>query len=313
MYFARGERKARSCGSLVRVCALGAPCPFYLEPFLSEYYRRGRARRSSPRVTRNMRVPSLVALINGGASGLGAATARRLCKTGAKVVIADLNGDAAKALVDELSGSGGAAVACAADCTSEADISAALDLAETHFGQGPVGAAVSTAGALYAAKTVSRKGAAHPLEPFEKVLKVNVLGSFNVARLSAARMATREPDSETGERGCIVQTASIAAFDGQAGQCAYSASKGAIVGMTLPMARDLAPLGVRVCTIAPGVFETPMMSQASDEVREGLYKSIPFPSRFGQPEEFSSFVETIIGNPYLNGETIRLDGAVRMT
>ena len=145
------------------------------------------------------------------------------------------------------------------------------------------------------------------------MLRVNVLGSFNVARLAAARMAARAPDAETGERGVLVQTASIAAFDGQAGQCAYSASKGAIVGMTLPMARDLAPLGVRVATVAPGIFETPMMAAAPDELRQSLYKSIPFPPRFGSPDEFARLVEHIVSNPYINGETIRLDGAVRMT
>jgi len=222
-------------------------------------------------------------------------------------LVSDLNGDAANAVAKEL---GPSAIAAAADCTSEADVSAALDLIEKQFGE-PVSAAISTAGTLFAAKTISRKGAPHPIDPFEKVLKVNVVGSFNVARLAAQRMASREPD-ENGERGAIINTASIAAFDGQAGQAAYAASKGAIVGLTLPMARDLAPLGIRVCTIAPGIFETPMMAAASEEVREGLYKSIPFPSRFGQPDEFAAFVESVLSNPYLNGETIRLDGAVRM-
>lgn len=256
-----------------------------------------------------MKLPSTIALVSGGASGLGAAVAKRLVGAGAKIVIADLNGDAAAALADEL---GPSAASAAADCTSEADVLAALDLAEKSFGA-PVSAAVSTAGTLHAAKAVSRKGAPHPLDPFERVLRVNVLGSFNVARLAAARMAARAPDAETGERGVLVQTASIAAFDGQAGQCAYAASKGAIVGMTLPLARDLAPLGVRVATVAPGVFETPMMAAASDEVRDGLAKSIPFPPRFGSPDEFASLVEHVIANPYLNGEVIRLDGGVRMT
>ena len=257
-----------------------------------------------------MRVPGLVSLISGGASGLGAGVARRLVASGGKVVVADLNGDAAKALAAEL---GPSAAACQIDCTSEADVVAALDLAESTFGLGPVAAAVSTAGTLHAAKTVSRKGAPHPLEPFDKVLKVNVLGSFNVARLAAQRMATREPDAATAERGVIVQTASIAAFDGQAGQIAYSASKGALVGMTLPMARDLAPLGIRVVTVAPGIFETPMMAAAPDNVRESLYASIPFPPRFGAPEEFARLIEHAVENSYLNGEVIRLDGAVRMT
>lgn len=257
----------------------------------------------------NMRVPSLVSLVSGGGSGLGAAVARRLAAAGSRVVISDLNADAANSVAAEL---GANAVACPADCTSEADVTAALDLAEKTFGE-PVSAAINTAGTLYAAKTVNAKGKVHPLDPFEKVLRVNVLGSFNVSRLAAQRMLTRAPDEETGERGVIVNTASIAAFDGQAGQCAYSASKGAIVGMTLPMARDLAPLGIRVCTIAPGIFETPMMAAAPEELRQSLYKSIPFPSRFGAADEFSGFVEHILSNSYLNGETIRLDGAVRMT
>ena len=256
-----------------------------------------------------MRLPSTIALVSGGASGLGNAVVRRLVGAGAKVVIADLNKDAADNLAELL---GPSAVAARADCTSEEQVSEALDLAEKTFGS-PVSAAISTAGTLYAAKVLSRKGVPHPLEPFERVLRVNVLGSFNVARLASQRMATREPDRDTGERGVIVNTASIAAFDGQAGQCAYSASKGAIVGMCLPLARDLAPMGIRVCTIAPGIFETPMMAQASDELRQGLYGAIPFPRRFGAPDEFASLIEHVITNPYLNGETIRLDGGVRMT
>lgn len=153
----------------------------------------------------------------------------------------------------------------------------------------------------------------HPLAEFERVLSVNVTGSFNVARLSAKRMSTRAADDITGERGVIINTASIAAFDGQAGQVSYAASKGAIVAMCLPMARDLAPLGIRVCTVAPGIFETPMMTSAPDKVRDGLAAAIPFPKRFGRPEEFAAFVETILLNQYLNGEVIRLDGAVRMS
>lgn len=285
-----------------------------------------------------MRVESLVALVSGGASGLGAGVVRRLAMNGAKVLVADLNGDAAKALSKEL---GPNVVGCAADITSEADVNAALDLAHTSFGDA-IGACVHTAGTLHAGKIVNKKGAALPLEPFENgvqcqwnfpcmtcsqasirslmqadsisrvaVLKVNILGSFNVARLAAARMATRDP-GENGERGVIVQTASIAAFDGQAGQIAYSASKGAIVGMTLPMARDLAPIGIRVATIAPGIFETPMMSAAPGSVRESLAAQIPFPSRFGDPDEFAAFCEHIISNSYINGETFRLDAAVRM-
>jgi len=256
-----------------------------------------------------MRLPSTIALVSGGASGLGSAVARRLVGSGAKVLITDLNKSAGMDLAESL---GPSATFATADCTSEEQVAEALDMAEKTFGS-PISAAISTAGTLYAAKTLSRKGVPHPLDRFEHVLRVNVLGSFNVARLAAQRMTTREPDSETNERGVIVQTASIAAFDGQAGQCAYSASKGAIVGMTLPMARDLAPNGIRICTIAPGIFETPMMAAASEEVRQGLYSSIPFPPRFGGPDEFAGLVEHAITNAYLNGETIRLDGAVRMT
>ena len=208
-------------------------------------------------LVQHMRPQSLVALVSGGASGLGSAVAKRIVASGGRVLVSDLNGDAANAVAKEL---GPSAIAAAADCTSEADVSAALDLIEKQFGE-PVSAAISTAGTLFAAKTISRKGAPHPIDPFEKVLKVNVVGSFNVARLAAQRMASREPD-ENGERGAIINTASIAAFDGQAGQAAYAASKGAIVGLTLPMARDLAPLGIRVCTIAPGIFETPMSTPA---------------------------------------------------
>jgi len=248
-----------------------------------------------------------IALVSGGASGLGLAAARRIVASGGKVVLADLNpegADAAEAL-------GASAVFARMDCTSEADVSAALNLAESAFGLGPVTVALNTAGILHAGKTVTRKGAPHELTPFDAVLRVNLLGTFNVCRLAAARMAKRDADADGG-RGCLINTASIAAFDGQAGQVAYAASKAAIVGMTLPMARDLAPLGIRVVTIAPGVFETPMMDGAKAEIKAGLAASIPYPARFGKPEEFGHLVETVILNGYLNGEVIRLDGAVRM-
>jgi NAD(P)-dependent dehydrogenase (short-subunit alcohol dehydrogenase family) len=247
-----------------------------------------------------------VALVSGGASGLGLAAAKRIVASGGKVVLADRN-QAGAATAESL---GGSAVFALMDCTSEADVEAALTLAES-FGCGPVNVALNTAGILHAGKTVSRKGAPHLLEAFGSVLQINVLGSFNVCRLAAARMASREAGVD-GARGVIINTASIAAFDGQAGQVAYSASKGAIVGMTLPMARDLAPLGIRVVTIAPGVFETPMMDGAKEEVRAGLAAAIPFPKRFGRPDEFGDLGEAVIKNHYLNGEVIRLDGAVRM-
>jgi 3-hydroxyacyl-CoA dehydrogenase / 3-hydroxy-2-methylbutyryl-CoA dehydrogenase len=310
----RGSAGA-SVGGL-SVCPVFVPCPVCVPAPPESFYRVCPLSRLPPVsfyrkafFVFTMRLPSTIALVSGGASGLGNAVVRRLVGAGAKVVIADLNKDAADNLAELL---GPSAVAARADCTSEEQVSEALDLAEKTFGS-PVSAAISTAGTLYAAKVLSRKGVPHPLEPFERVLRVNVLGSFNVARLASQRMATREPDRDTGERGVIVNTASIAAFDGQAGQCAYSASKGAIVGMCLPLARDLAPMGIRVCTIAPGIFETPMMAQASDEVRQGLYGAIPFPRRFGAPDEFASLIEHVITNPYLNGETIRLDGGVRMT
>ena len=249
----------------------------------------------------------VVALVSGAGSGLGTAVARRIVASGGRVVLSDIS-PAGKELADEL---GELAVFAEADCRDEAAVSAALDLAESTFGV-PISAAISTAGVVHAAKTVGKKGDAHALADFERVLGVNVAGSFNVARLSAQRMATRAPDQVTGERGVIINTASIAACDGQAGQVAYAASKGAIVGMCLPMARDLAPLRIRVCTIAPGIFETPMMAAAPDKVRDSLAASIPFPKRFGDPDEYASFVETILLNPYLNGEVVRLDGAVRM-
>ena len=279
------------------------------------------------------------AIVSGGASGLGLSVARRIVSQGGRVLISDLN-ETGHAIAKEL---GPAACFAKADCTSEADVNAALDLAESTFAGTPINAVVNTAGIVHAAKTVSRKGEAYPLAVFERVLNVNVVGSFNVARLSAQRMAATAADEE-GQRGVIINTASIAAFDGQAGQAAYSASKGAIVGLTLPMARDLAPLGIRVCTIAPGIFETPMsewhtllarthghcgpvgphmlsralparapaVAASPDKVRDSLCKAIPFPSRFGRPEEFAAYVEAILLNPYLNGEVTRLDGAVRM-
>lgn len=248
-----------------------------------------------------------VALVSGGASGLGLAAAKRIVASGGKVVLADRN-QAGAAAAEAL---GKSAVFAPMDCTSESDVEAALTLAESSFGCGPVNVALNTAGVLHAGKTVSRKGDPHQLEAFASVLQVNIVGSFNVCRLAAARMASREADVD-GARGVIINTASIAAFDGQAGQVAYAASKGAIVGMTLPMARDLAPLGIRVVTIAPGVFETPMMDGAKEEVKTGLAASIPFPKRFGRPDEFGALVESVILNLYLNGEVLRLDGAVRM-
>jgi NAD(P)-dependent dehydrogenase (short-subunit alcohol dehydrogenase family) len=242
-------------------------------------------------------------IVAGGASGLGAATARALAEHGARVAIADLNEDAAGSLADELGG-----VAFKADVTAEEEVKAAVDGAVEAFGG--LRFAVSCAGVGWAERTVGKNGPAN-LQPFEIVLRVNLIGTFNVLRLTAAAMAQNEP-GEDGERGAVVMTASIAAFDGQIGQTAYSASKGGIVGLTLPAARDLARLGIRVCTIAPGTFDTPLLAALPEESRQALGQQIPFPSRLGQPDEFAALACHIAENPMLNGETIRLDGALRM-
>jgi len=242
-------------------------------------------------------------IVAGGASGLGAATARALAEHGARVAIADVNEDAAKALAGELGG-----VAFKADVTAEEEVQAAVGGAVEAFGG--LRFAVSCAGVGWAERTVGKNGPAN-LQPFEIVLRVNLIGTFNVLRLSAAAMAENEPGDD-GERGAVVMTASIAAFDGQIGQTAYSASKGGIVGLTLPAARDLARLGIRVCTIAPGTFDTPLLAALPEESRQALGQQIPFPSRLGQPEEFAALACHIAENPMLNGETIRLDGALRM-
>jgi NAD(P)-dependent dehydrogenase (short-subunit alcohol dehydrogenase family) len=238
-------------------------------------------------------------LIAGGASGLGEATARELAARGARVTIADLNEERGEALAGDLGGT-----FVKADVTDEAQVAAAVAAAgELRF-------AVSCAGIGWAERTVGRDGPA-ALGPFETVVRVNLIGTFNVLRLAAAAMATGEPD-EGGERGAIVMTASIAAFDGQIGQAAYSASKGGVVGLTLPAARDLARIGIRVCTIAPGLFDTPLLAGLPDEAREALGAQVPHPPRLGRPEEYAQLACHIAENPMLNGETIRLDGALRM-
>ena len=242
-------------------------------------------------------------LVAGGASGLGAATARELADRGARDAIVDLNGDAAADRANELDG-----IAFKADVTEEAEVKAAVDGAVEAFGG--LRFAVSCAGVGWAERTVGKNGPAN-LQPFETVVRINLIGMFNVLRLSAAAMAQNEP-GEDGERGAVVMTASIAAFDGQIGQTAYAASKGGIVGLTLPAARDLARLGIRVCTIAPGTFDTPLLAALPEESREALGKQIPFPQRLGRPEEFAELACHIAENRMLNGETIRLDGALRM-
>ena len=246
-----------------------------------------------------MQLDGIGALVAGGASGLGEATARELAARGARVTIADLNDERGKALAEDI----GAAFAHA-DVTDEAQVKAAVDAA------GELRLAVSCAGIGWAERTVKYNGPA-ALEPFEAVVRVNLIGTFNVLRLAAAAMAGNDAD-EGGERGAVVMTASIAAFDGQIGQAAYSASKGGVVGLTLPAARDLARLGIRVCTIAPGLFDTPLLAALPEEARQALGAQVPHPPRLGRPEEYARLACHIAENPMLNGETIRLDGALRM-
>jgi NAD(P)-dependent dehydrogenase (short-subunit alcohol dehydrogenase family) len=243
------------------------------------------------------------ALVAGGASGLGAATSRALAAAGAKVTIADLNAERGEALAAEIGGT-----FVAADVTDPEAVGAAVERAAES--EGGLRISVCCAGIGWAERLARSRGP-HDLEYFSNVVKVNLIGTFNVLRLAAAAMIGNEPDAG-GERGVCVNTASIAAFDGQIGQVAYSASKGGIVGMTLPAARDVASKGVRVMTIAPGLFDTPLLAALPEAARESLGASIPFPSRLGRPEEYALLVGQIVANPMLNGETIRLDGATRM-
>jgi NAD(P)-dependent dehydrogenase (short-subunit alcohol dehydrogenase family) len=251
-----------------------------------------------------MRIEGVRALVAGGASGLGEATARRLHADGANVVIADLNVEKGRALADELAER---ASFVEANVLEPDQVQAAVDAA---VGEGELRISVCCAGIGWAQRTVSKQGP-HDLEIFANVVKVNLIGTFNVLRLAANAMVGSEPDGG-GERGVCVNTASIAAYDGQIGQVAYSASKGGIVGLTLPAARDLAGRGVRVVTIAPGLFDTPLLAALPAEQREALGAGIPFPSRLGLPSEYADLVAAIVANPMLNGETIRLDGALRM-
>jgi 3-hydroxyacyl-CoA dehydrogenase / 3-hydroxy-2-methylbutyryl-CoA dehydrogenase len=252
-----------------------------------------------------MRIVGSGALVAGGASGLGEATVRHLHGAGARVVIADLNAERGPALADEL---GERASFIATDVTDPATVRAAVDTAAQA--DGGLRISVCCAGIGHAERVAGRRGAHQP-EPFEKVVTVNLIGTFHVLRLAAAAMLYNEP-LDSGERGVCVNTASIAAFDGQIGQIAYSASKGGIVGMTLPAARDLAVGGVRVCTIAPGTFETPLLGELSEATRTALGDAVPFPSRLGQPAEYAALAAHIVENQMLNGEVIRLDGALRM-
>ncbi|MEV0685175.1 3-hydroxyacyl-CoA dehydrogenase [Nocardia sp. NPDC050378] len=243
------------------------------------------------------------AIVTGGASGLGLATVRELHAKGAKVVIVDLPSSNGAAIAKEL---GEGAAFAAADVTDESAVVAALDVAESLA---PLRIAVNCAGIGNAIKTVGKKGA-FPLADFTKVINVNLVGTFNVIRLAAERMSAIEPVGE--ERGVIINTASVAAYDGQIGQAAYSASKGGIVGLTLPVARDLASFKIRVVTIAPGLFRTPLFETLPEEALQSLGAQVPHPSRLGRPAEFAALARHIVENPMLNGETIRLDGAIRM-
>lgn len=248
-----------------------------------------------------MNLQGASAFVTGGGSGLGAATARELAAKGAKVTVFDLNKDGAEAVARETGG-----IAAIGDVTSESDVKAALEKADAN---GPLRVLINCAGIGNAITTVNKNGP-FPLDAFTKIINVNLVGSFNVLRLAAERMSKTDPVGE--ERGVIVNTASVAAFDGQVGQAAYSASKGGIVGMTLPIARDLARFGIRVNTIAPGLFLTPLMKGLSEEAQRSLGAQVPFPPRLGDPSEYGLLAVHICENPMLNGETIRLDGAIRM-
>ena len=252
-----------------------------------------------------MQVKGNTFLVTGGSSGLGAACVQRLAAAGANVVIVDLNAELGEALAQLF---GEQARFVKTDVTSEADVQTAVSTATSAFGS--LNGVINCAGIAIAAKVIGRKGL-HTLDAFNKVLQVNVSGTFNVIRLATAVMVENEPN-EGGERGVVINTASVAAYDGQIGQAAYAASKGSIVSMTLPIAREMARSGVRVMTIAPGIFETPMMAGLPEKARISLGEQVPFPSRLGKPEEYAALAHHIIENPMLNGEVIRLDGAIRM-
>jgi NAD(P)-dependent dehydrogenase (short-subunit alcohol dehydrogenase family) len=252
-----------------------------------------------------MRIAGGVALVTGGASGLGEATVRAFVEAGGRAMILDRPGSAGDALTAALGERVGFAPA---DVTDEGEVERAVAATVERFGALHV--TVNCAGVGAAMKTVGKQGPM-PLAMFRKVVEVNLIGTFNVIRLAAAAMA-RNPPNDDGERGVVVNTASIAAFDGQVGQAAYSASKGGVVGMTLPIARDLAAVGIRVVTIAPGTFDTPMLALLPEEQRRALGAQVPFPSRLGRPAEFAALARHVVENPMLNGETIRLDGALRM-
>jgi len=251
-----------------------------------------------------MKIAGSVALVTGGASGLGEATVRKLVSQGGRAVIVDLNADRGKKLATEL---GDAAAYAQADVSNAHEVQAAVEQATS---MGTLRAAISCAGIGFGMRTIGKDGTPHDLGVFQKVISVNLIGTFNVLRLAASAMAKNEP--EDGERGVVINTASVAAFDGQIGQVAYSASKGGIVGLTLPAARDLSKAQIRVVTIAPGTFDTPLLATLPDDMRAALAATIPHPSRLGRPEEFGALACHIVENSYLNGEVIRLDGSIRM-
>lgn len=252
-----------------------------------------------------MQIENSVFVVTGGASGLGAATARMVVEGGGKVVVADMNAEAGETLAQEL---GAAATFVAADIASEAGAASVIDAATRRYGS--VHVLVNCAGIAPAEKVLGRDGP-HSLTSFARVIGINLIGTFNMIRLAADAMSKAPPNAD-GERGVIVSTASVAAFEGQVGQAAYAASKGGVVAMTLPIARELARHGIRVLAIAPGIMETPMMAGMSAELREALDKSVPFPPRMGKPTEFAALVRHMVENSYLNGEVVRLDGAIRM-
>jgi NAD(P)-dependent dehydrogenase (short-subunit alcohol dehydrogenase family) len=251
-----------------------------------------------------MELKAIGAIVTGGASGLGAATAAMLASQGAKVALFDLNEDLGRAHAAKIGGK-----FFHVNVSDEASVADGIAAAEAAHGVARV--LVNCAGIVIGGKTVGREAEPHPLDQFRKVIEINLVGTFNVISKVAARLSRAEPLGE--ERGAIVNTASIAAFEGQIGQAAYAASKGGIVGLTLPIARDLSQFGIRVVTIAPGIFWTPMMDSLPKATQDSLGKQVPFPSRLGKPEEYALLVHSIIANPMLNGETIRLDGAIRMT
>jgi len=250
-----------------------------------------------------MQIKGVAAIVTGGASGLGAATAEMLAKEGAKVTLFDMNEEVGKAHAEKIG-----ATFAKVNVTDTANVVEAIAAAEAKNGVARI--LVCCAGIATGAKTVGKENAPHPMEQFRRTIEINLIGTFNVLTHFAARLAAADPIGE--ERGVIINTASVAAFEGQVGQAAYSASKGGVVGMTLPIARDLAPLGIRVMGIAPGIFYTPMMAGLPQNVQDSLGKQVPFPSRLGQPSEYAQLAHSIITNPMLNGDVIRLDGAIRM-